>query len=479
MPPTLPGRPVVRDTLLSMIAVAALGITRLLFSVIMGRHFGPRVLGVVNTQISLSLVAGTIASGGTSSAAAKFVATALGRGRREEADEAARAIARVTVIGTAVTLVVLGPLLPLALHGQSAVVQLWTFALTIAYAAYSLTKGLLYGRGSTRTYTRLEVIADAVVLAAAVGATFGPRNSLVWPLVLGYSIFAVAAWQHGRPRKLTRAVRMQREWVAFTSMSAVGTLTSTGFLQLSMVFARHYASSTSAGYFASALSLIAPAYFLPRALTLALFPSMAHAHGRGDAARIRAHVDASTRILMLGLLPAFGAAELAAPSLLRLIYGTRFGGGTTTFEILLAATYVSIISVPAVTSLTAVEQRMMRVPTFASVFGFIVGVGLWTWLGPIYGAQGVALGYLLGSIPQSVMPMATAWRRHDLRWGRLTIQAAVVLAFGSGLFQVTIHLQRAWAAQLVAATALTVACAASLWPLRHSLWRSIETSFRR
>lgn len=405
--------------LLSLIAIVALGGTRFIYSIIVGRVAGPSVLGPINTALAFAMLASLFMSAGTSPAASKFVAAA--GGDRATAAKVTQWLSRWTFWGTLVTLVVAAPAAIWALHGPSAVELVLVLALIASYAAYTFTKGLLYGSGHIPRYVVLEVATDLVALGLTVLVVLLSRSLLLLPLVVGYSAFSVRAWRR-RPRSLRHerpSVTAWREMRSFVVLSIVGTVASSGFLQLSMIMARRYGGNLEAGYYAAAMALIAPAYLLPRALSLALFPAMAGAFGRGDRSAIRRQTDIATRIIAVVMLPGFVAVAVLAGPVLHAFFGSRFEAGTLVLQLLVAATFVSVISVPAVNSLSAVEAKYVGVSAWASVAGLAVGAAVWATLAPDGGATAVAFGYLVGSVVQSAVPIAVSWRRYRLHWMRL------------------------------------------------------------
>ena len=110
---------------------------------------------------------------------------------------------------------------------------------------------------------------------------------------------------------------------AFAAVTAVGTVSSAGFLQLSQVFALRAGGSHGAGLFAAAMTLVTPAYLLPRAISVVLFPAMARAAGREDRAGRDRQLVVGTQVLAAAMLPAFALVGMVATGLLTLFYGRR------------------------------------------------------------------------------------------------------------------------------------------------------------
>lgn len=457
----LPSPPsVTRTAGLSMVAVVALGGTRLVYSVLVGRAGGPVVLGAVNAAISYATLATLLVSAGTGAAAAKFVAAAYGVGRPGEAAGVTRLLSGWTAAGTAISVLAAGALAPVLLGRVDGPLLAGTLALLVAYAGYTYTKGLLYGAGQVRRYVRLEVATDAAALLLTALAVLAGDAWLLVPLVAGYAGFTAVAFA-ARPRGPADPLSPARraEIRTFVWLAVLGTVASTGFLLLSQLAARRYAAPPDVGRYAAALALIAPAYFLPRALSLALFPAMAGAASRGEGGQVQRQADVGTRVIAVGMLPLFAGAVFLAGPLLTLFYGGRYAAGAGVLAVLMAATYISVVPVPAVNSLVAGDRRYVGVPAWSSVAGLALGVGWWAVFGPAGGALAVAVGYLVGSVVQAGVPVAVAWRRHRLAWGRLALRVAGGVALAGGLAW--------WLAAgrhgIVAAVLATVVFAAAWW----------------
>jgi O-antigen/teichoic acid export membrane protein len=220
-------------------------------------------------------------------------------------------------------------------------------------------------------------------------------------------------------------VHWWRSVTAYAAVVTVGTASSAGFLQLSQLFAARAGSGHGAGLFAAAMTLVTPAYLLPRAISVVLFPAMARAAGRADAARVRTQLTVGTQVLAAALLPGFVLAACLSTALVTAFYGSDFAAGGATFAVMAWATWVSIASVPAVNALSSDTGRGYLIPSAASVLGFVLGLVIWLVAGTTIVV--VAWGYLIGSVVQSVIPVLAAARRHggpDWRLGARTLAVA-------------------------------------------------------
>ncbi len=384
------GAGVVRTGLLSMVGLIALGGTRLIHGSLVSRATDHQTYALVGTLIGLSLTASLFLPGGLASAASKFIP--FYRGKGEQA--AAWAAHRLLTVAGLVCAVALG-----AVVGLVAMVALRvTFAdaaavalLTAIFSGYSVAKGALYGFGRVVPYTWLEIAGSVVaVVSTVVVIAIGARTYLA-PLTLGYSVLMVGALVLLRPAgdraRMDPAAR--REMASFVGLASVGGLASAGLLQLLPLLARGFTSAVEVSYFVAAVTLVAPLYFLPRALGMALFPAMAHAHGAGDVDAVRRHADLSTRALLVLLAPLFAVAIPVAREVLVLFGGSSYAAGAAVLQVILLATYIAVIQVAAVNALSSGTRREVRIPVYSAVGGAIIGlillIPLGTWFGQCRG----------------------------------------------------------------------------------------------
>jgi O-antigen/teichoic acid export membrane protein len=210
-------------------------------------------------------------------------------------------------------------------------------------------------------------------------------------------------------------------------LGVVGTLASTGFLQISNVLARAANSPHDAGLYAAALSLATPASLLSRSVSLVLFPSMSEAHGRDDRASLRAQTDLGTRALVLVMVATFGMIVILSRTVLGLAYHNEFSGAATVLPIMLVAVLLGTVVVAGVNFLTSTSQRGMKISASTSVIGLVIGCVSWAVLVPIYGVTGVAVGYLIGSAFITLPILVIVWRRERHHWAALFTRFALAV----------------------------------------------------
>jgi O-antigen/teichoic acid export membrane protein len=219
------------------------------------------------------------------------------------------------------------------------------------------------------------------------------------------------------------------------AMASIGGLASAGLLQALPAIADAFTSPVEVVYFAYAVSLVAALNFLPRALGLALFPAMAHAHGAGDLAAVRKQADVTTRALFVLLAPLFAVAILLSRQVLGIVFGWRYTDGAFVLQVLLAATFLMVTQLAAVNALSSGTPKQVRIPVTSSVIGGVVGVLAAIPLGLALGGAGVGMAYLLAAAISSVGPLSAVARLHALDWRGPIIRSLAVVGAAMLLWQ--------------------------------------------
>ncbi len=461
-----------------MLAIAALGITRLVHSALVARDTDTATFAAVGLLISATMMAGLFLPGGLSSAAAKFIPYHLGRG-----DEVtARAVYRLLAMFGYASALLLGLLVGggSLLYGFSSAEALAVGLLTVAFSVYSLEKSALYGYDRVESYVRFELIGSALAIGLTVAVVSFDWHAYLMPLTVGYAVLVLGAWftlRRSRPSTSDTSARTApwravpreqvREMAGYVGLASLGGLASAGLLQALPLLADIYTTDQEVVYFVAAVGLVAPLHFLPRALGMALFPAMAHAHGAGDMGSVRRQVDISTRALFVVLAPLFVMAILLSRLILSLVF-PAYVEGAVVLQVLLLATYLMVTQVAAVNALSSGTQREVRVPVFSAVAGWFAGVVTAVPLGIAFGDVGVGLAYVIAATVSALGPLSAVVKRHGLAWaGPLGRSLGAVVAAGLLAAQVVAH---GWLVTVGVALLAGVAAAGLLYRDLRRIW---------
>ncbi len=452
-----------RGGLYSTIGLVAQGLLRFATSFLVGHIAGKTVLGVVATAIATSLTLALLWPTTTGSAASKFLARARGEQNPERA-HATAAHLRMRTLQTGILLGAVSVPIWVLIDAGSWLDALCVAALTIAYSGYSFTRGIQFGAGQVPRATLWDVTSVALGLAGLVVLLLaGVRSTaLVLPLVATYGLYTIAGWPYAGRGKPERPLR--RELDGFVALGAIGSLASTGFLQLSQVAAKLTAGDTDAGQYASAIALATPASLLAASLTLVLLPSMSEAVGRDDLSAFRTRTDNVTRGLAVMLVAAFGAIMVCSRLIVGVIWGPQYAGAEKLLPVLAAAVLATNLCVASVNALNSRSQRGMLINTIASFTGMFVGVVIWVLVAPRLGLAGVALGYLCGSVVIATIPIATVWRKDGHKWGLVYGKVLLGVLLAGGL----VVAEHAWHLPLVFDVVFAAAFLAVWWVLNRA-----------
>jgi O-antigen/teichoic acid export membrane protein len=448
------GGAIARAGLLSMLALVALGLTRVIHGTLVSRNTDNATYALVGTLITTATTAGLFLPGGLSSAASKFIPYRLARNDPDGAQAVYHMLRRVGYASGVLLGVVVAFGTRALLHPSTSEVVA-AGLLTVAFAVYSVEKAALYGFARVPMYVRLELSGSGLAVAATVLVVAAGSRAYLVPLMLGYTVLAAGAWwslrRPGRwglrwltfgglrlpvPSPPTTQARGRvpaadrREISVYVALASVGGLAGFGFLQLLPLLAGRVTDPYQVSYFVAAVTLVAPLYFLPRALSLALFPALAHAHGSGDQDAVRSHTDVSTRALVVLLAPVFVIGILAAPVILALFGAARYASGTPALQALEVATYFAVVQVAATNSLSSGTQRQVRIPVIATVIGCLVGLVAVFPLGRHLGAAGVSIADLIALAIGAAGPIIVVWRSYRMNWFSPLLRSLVVL-FGA------------------------------------------------
>lgn len=421
-----------RRGLLSTASVGVQGLVRFAYSVIIGRTLGPILLSATNSAISLALLVSLLWPTATSSAATKFIARSQGENDHDLAARVASHLGRVTALSALIFAV------PAALFSYffqarfDLLTSLLVVLLVIAWSGYTFVRGVYFAVGQIGRALVWDVTSAVIAIALLVAVVLlGFNGILLLPIALGYLTYAVVGWPR-RPADPSLPLDFRREMNGFTAWTVVGTLASTGFLQLTMLVAQAVGTGNASGMYAAALTLATPASMLARSFSLLLFPSMAKATGRKDLDSVRRQTDLSTRGLVVVMGAVFGSLILFSAPIIRVVYGQKFADAGDILPILLAASLLVTLNVGAVNSLSSSTRSGVRIPALLSAIGMVVGLIAMAALIPTLGVNGVAWAYLIGTSVIGFGPLVVVWRRSSMVWAALWLRFAcgvvVVLA---------------------------------------------------
>jgi O-antigen/teichoic acid export membrane protein len=459
-----------------VVGTASQGGLRFVANMLVGRTAGPVALGVFQGAISVALLLSLLWPTSIGSAAAKFLARSRGAGKYEETRAIAAHLGWRNLQVTAVLAAVAAAWW--YVHERHAgPVDILSIALLLSgYSGYAFTRGVQYGVGQVRRGTQWDLISSGLGLTGMVVLLlFGVRSlALLLPLAASYGVYAFACWPHGA--RSTLRTDLRREIDAFVTLAAVGSVVSTGFLQLAMIVAKSVAAPKDAGLFAAAMTLATPASLLAGSLSLVLFPTMAESWGRGNRDQFQTQTDLATRGLFSVMVAIFGSLALSSPLIVDVLWGERFAASGVVLPILLGAVCLTTLGVSSVNAIMTSTRRGMLVTTGGGVMGVTVGGIVWLVAIPAWGILGIAVGYLAGTSVTFTISFVVCWRQGGHHWGMLSGRTLTAMILVAGLCAWSARSSWGMATQAGISVAFLAAWAAvSLPDLRRAIPRRART----
>ncbi|TDT66060.1 hypothetical protein [Frigoribacterium sp. PhB116] len=372
------------------------GVSRLVYTVLIGRFFGTDALGHASALLSLSIFAALLWPTAAGNTASRFLALGL---RRRVSD---RTLLRALDTTMAVSSLVLGAVaVPVARAlGNTWGVSFLAGLLVVGYGVYAFARGAQLGYGRSRRVALWDGISASVSLGALVAVCVGGLGGVVLvPLTLGYAVFAVACWPRGGDRPVPSeadpagGALAVGDALGFARWNVLAGLTTNGLLQLAMIAAQVVAPGERAGAYAAAFTLATPASMLGQAVSQIVIPAFAH-EGSRTPLRERGPLLATLAFTAVAAV-VFGSAAALAPWYLPLFYPAEADEAIPYLRLLLVGVFVFTVALlPAAMLLASGRSRAVAL---TSATGFVVGLVVIVAAVPTAGVTAGSVGFLAGS----------------------------------------------------------------------------------
>jgi len=427
------------DAMLSASAIGIVGLSATAFAILYGRRFGDDGLG----HAALALAVGTgvpqVACAGLVGGLTRFVAA------RREHDHAGtrRALARGLGAFAALALVLAFGVLATA-PAWSARIGLPSALVAPAAALAGLEclyfgiKAALYGLGRVGGYAVLEGVGGAVFVALLIMVLGGLSLPAIAPFIgadvvmVALGLGALWRWRaRGQPddptsQRLGRAVGASgagpdvaalpspapgsmTRWVA---TAYLGTAASLARLRLPILVTGAVHAADAVGQLQAAFALFAPLMLAPRALELALLPSLATAYGRSDRAALRNRTAAATAVVAAAMAVLGGSLLLGAELVLVVLFGPSFAPAAPALVAVVVGAWLVGLASPSVVALAGADG--IGVVSGAGVAGLAGSALAWLVAVPAFGPAGAAAGFAVGSVVAAGVPIVVARRRYGV-----------------------------------------------------------------
>jgi O-antigen/teichoic acid export membrane protein len=444
--------------------------------------------GVVFTVTSAFLLVETIVRLGTDGGVVHFVATALGRGQRQQVADVIWA-SLVPVLGAAVLGGGIAILVTLAVIGSlnvdtAAVHTRWvaaTVALTLPFAAvHDLATAATRGLGSSRPTVVVERVARPVLqlvgVIAAVLFHAGPRG-----LVLGWlaPYVVVAPWtvlwlarllrRHGIPLRSSRwPSRFVPVW-RFTLPRSLASVTQILLQRLDIILVGALLGGPAAAVYTGATRFVVVGQLGNQAMSFAFQPQLARLISRGQLAEAKVLFRMSTAWIVGLTAPLYLAVCVTSPLLVRLL-GSHYRSGLSSLLVVTGAMLVA--NACGLVDMVLITMGRTTWNLANTVASLVVNIAIDLVLIPQIGIVGAAIGWATAIIGSNLVPAVQIHRAFGFSpfsswWARLLAVAGVGFGVIPGIVLAVAgpHV----APLVVALVVVTAAYVAVVWRWRGAL----------
>lgn len=421
---------IVKSTLLTGIALLFTGLTRIVYTIAVGKNFGADILGQMNLVISFTMLCSLVISTTVENAAAKYLSEFSAKEDIINRDKTFTMLQKWTVAGSAASMLVVVLLCDLIARTLQIDLPILMFGLPliVLITTHNFYRGCFYGFSNVGRYFKFETISSLLFFVILGVILLHGEGNLLLPFILFYGLFsllaAISLREHAHPSKTPFLFR--KEIGIYGLIAMIGTVSSTAKAHIANLFTGVYLSPEQVGYYSAAVSITTVLLFAPSIIGRVLLPSISHAHGAGNTVIIKTLLNKATDILSVIALFLCGISIILSEEILMLLFTPDFAVASFSLQTLVLGICLSTITVPAVSALSG--TKYVKIPNIAGVLGLVVSFILWPFFIPMFGINGTAMGYIIGVFVTAVIPLYYAQRIYglDLR----SIARAVLVVSG-------------------------------------------------
>jgi len=391
------------------IALFFVGIVPFVFNIFVARYFGKELLGEINISLSFCLLITLFVTNFFGTTSNKFLSEYRGRNELEPFNIVFLfSLLGPLLINTIIIFLIFIFWDKISIKfsiGEKMLIPMIFYIFGRTY--YIVIRKVYYGIDLIANYTFTEIISDITILISIFTIChIGSASLLLYTFTFGYLIFSLIGLvifflkykiitKHLKPTKHFNYKIIFYKYSKYGLITMIGNASSAGTSYLSMLFIGFYLSNSEAGIYSSVLAIISIVMFIPRLFSQVLLPEFSNLFGSGKIRLLKNTMLISTLFLsIIGvfvMLPLF----IFSNGILSL-FGSSFVDGSQILRIMAPAVFIRIVSVPIVTFLSSTKYVIY--PNIGGVIILITSVTTWMILTPIYKLNGIALGYLIGTI---------------------------------------------------------------------------------
>jgi len=400
----------------STASLISIGLTKLIFFILVGRRFGDAILGQLSISYGLMMILSTIIGAGMASSATRIISRQFYR----EREKVSYTIGGYLLIVILESLIIIG-ILAIYIDELSSLMNIdiffVQFSLIIAFSRtlYLLYKGYYYGIDAIKQYAKLELIVDFIFIFSLlfIIISFSGPEFALFPFLIMYTIFIILSIIFIRKRihKIHFKKALTKDLISFGLIFTIGTSASTGMMNMGFIVGAFFITSSIIGQFSAALSIATISLMITQILNSVLMPLFAQLQSNHNMQRLVALYKEAERLSILTGIMICGIIIFSSELIIAIIYDSGYIFSANMLSILAIGTALSIAASPSVSLLTGSGISDVTISAISSLLAFCVALVSWIILIPLSNDMGLPIGLVLGLATQSTISMTVAHRR--------------------------------------------------------------------
>lgn len=416
----------IKNIVLTGLALAFTGLTRIIYNIAVVKSFNADILGQMNLIISIAMLLSLVISTITESSAVKFLSEFPSDSDRKNTFTL---LQRWLLIGSLILIVATYSLQNYIFQYTKIDNSVFAISLPLILliSAHHFYRGCFYGLNAIDKYLKLEIVSMVLFFLVLWAAIFIWRQNLLWPFLAYYLLFALlgAASLREYFRSSDNSFALGRYIGIYGIVAALGTLASTSKAYLANISIGIYLSPEQVGFYSAAISITTILMYAPTILGRVLLPTISSSYGAGDTQTIKKLLDITTIWLSTAVFFLGGIFIILSKEILMQLFTPAFLEAAFSLQTLILDLCLATLALPAVSAL--IGTKYVRIPAFSAIFGTLVSIAVWPYIIPMFGIDGAAAGYIIGTTVGTVVPLFYAKKYYDMELRKLSFMILISL----------------------------------------------------
>lgn len=427
----------VKNAILTGIALIFVGLTQVVYNVVIGKTFGAGILGQVNLVISVAILFSLVISTFVENSATKFLSEFSAKKNEKKVKYTFTMLQKWTIIGCIVLVIIAFIFSGFISSKIKLSEELFLIVLPLMFliGTHHFYRGCFFGLNKVNKYFKFEVISSLAFFAILGIVAFIWEQALLLPFIVFYGLFSIFSVLNlkgylKRDSKQDKdPFKLRKKIGTYGAIAMTGTFASTSKTHIANIFTGGYLSPEQVGFYSAAVSITMILQFVPSVMGKVLLPSMSYSYAKNDLQTLKRILNKTTLGLSIVALLLGGIFIILSEKILTILFTSEFTVATFPLQTLIIGACLLTLTRPAVSVLSG--TRYVKIPNIAGVLGLISSLALWPYLIPKFGINGTATGYIIGMLVTLIIPVYYAREYFGLELKKISfvvLTTAILLA---------------------------------------------------